>query len=328
MMSTSVFIDVFFDVLALIQQEYALSLTFYRDFTSNYWYSSRMTQIDSIPVFQLFGETSAFPDVLHWERIRDRASEHGWNISPHRHSQMSQLFLIETGEADAQIDGQSVTVSQNSYLYIPSQVVHAFAFTQDTEGSVLSFPLDVVNSIGPISQDALQGLGQVVKGATPEDLTSLLRLFSQRYADTGIYRSQCIVGLAHTILAIIAEAANETNATSNSTQSIRIQQLNTLITANLANRWGPTDYATALSVSTSHLGRLCRQALGMSTSAYIEAARMTEAARLLAFTRMQVADVGYRLGFTDPSYFTRRFHKARGKTPTDYRDQFSDNSLC
>ena len=80
-------------------------------------------------------------------------------------------------------------------------------------------------------------------------------------------------------------------------------------------------------MSTGHLGRLCRHALGMSTSAYIEATRMTEAARLLAFTQMPIAEVGYRLGFTDPSYFTRRFHKAREQTPTDYRDQFLDNSL-
>lgn len=286
-----------------------------------------MKDINSIPVFQLFGETSAFPDVLHWERIRDRASEHSWTISPHRHSQMSQLFLIETGNADVQIDGQSVTITKNSYLYIPSPVVHGFVFAQDTEGSVLSFPLDVVNSLGPASQDALQGLGQVVKGATSEDLASLIQLFSQRYANTGIFRSQYIVGLAHSILAIIAESAYESDAYSNSTQSTRIQQLNTLIKDNLANHWGPSEYASALSVSTGHLGRLCRQCLGMSTSTYIEAARMTEAARLLAFTQMQVADVGYRLGFTDPSYFTRRFHKARGQTPSDYRSQFSDNSL-
>jgi AraC family transcriptional activator of pobA len=286
-----------------------------------------MTSFDSIPIYELFGETSAFPDVLHWERIRDRASEHGWNISPHRHSQMSQLFLIETGEADAQIDGRNETVTQHSYLFVPSQIVHGFSFAPETEGSVLSFPLDVVNSMGPVSQDALQSLGQVVKGATSEDLASLIQLFSQRYTATGIYRSQCIVGLAHAILATIAAAAFDTHANSNTSQSVRIQQLNALIMKNLPNNWRPTNYATALSMSTGHLGRLCRQALGMSTSAYIEAARMSEAARLLAFTRMPIADVGYRLGFTDPSYFTRRFHKARGQTPSNYRDQFLDNSL-
>ena len=281
-------------------------------------------QKKSIPIFELFGETSAFPDVLHWERIRHRASEHGWIITPHRHNQMSQLFVIESGEADAQIDGQSITMTNNTYLYVPSQVVHGFSFAPETEGSVFSFPLNVISSLGPVSQDALQSLRQIINGTTSAELGSLTELFSQRYFATGNYRSQCLVGLAHAILAIIAENAYNTEENLRGTHSNRIQRFNSLIATNLPNHWGPSDYASALSISTGHLGRLCKEAFGMSTSAYIEAARMTEAARLLAFTRMQVADVGYRLGFTDPSYFTRRFIKARGQTPSEYRVRFLD----
>lgn len=284
-----------------------------------------MASTNNIPVFELYGETSSFPDVLHWERIRDRASGHSWNISPHRHSQMCQLFLIESGEAEAQIDGRSLNLPQHSYLYVPSQVVHSFLFAPDTEGSVLSFPLDVVNSIGPVSKDVLQGLQLFLQGSTPTDLNALIQLFIKRYSGTGIYRTQCIVGLAHAILSIIAETVCDTPENSNSMQSNRTQQLNYLIAKNLPNNWGPSNYASALSMSTGHLRRLCRQTLGMSTSAYIETMRMTEATRLLAFTKMPIAEVGYRLGFTDPSYFTRRFHKARKLTPTDYREQFLEH---
>ena len=66
---------------------------------------------------------------------------------------------------------------------------------------------------------------------------------------------------------------------------------------------------------------LCRGATGRSASQQIETARMTEAARLLAFTRMSAAEIGYRLGFEDPSYFSRRFRAVRGETPTDYRSR-------
>jgi AraC family transcriptional activator of pobA len=56
---------------------------------------------------------------------------------------------------------------------------------------------------------------------------------------------------------------------------------------------------------------------------YIEAAMMAEARRLLAFTRLQVSEVGYRLGFSDPSYFSKRFKAKEGLTPLAYKARFA-----
>ncbi|ESQ14979.1 MAG: helix-turn-helix domain-containing protein [Thiohalocapsa sp. PB-PSB1] len=44
-----------------------------------------------------------------------------------------------------------------------------------------------------------------------------------------------------------------------------------------------------------------------------------QADRLLAFTRMPVAEAGRRLGCADPSHFSRRFRAARGESPGAYR---------
>ncbi|MEF9606167.1 helix-turn-helix transcriptional regulator, partial [Paracoccus sp. PXZ] len=80
----------------------------------------------------------------------------------------------------------------------------------------------------------------------------------------------------------------------------------------------------ALSITPGHLNRICRAATGESASRHIEKAVMTEASRLLAFTRLSVAEIGYRLGFSDPSYFSRRFRVMTGQSPTTYRDRFTD----
>ena len=64
-----------------------------------------MDALSPIPVFTLYGETLPFPDVVHCERILDRAGQHGWHIAPHRHSQMAQIFTIEDGQARVTLDG-------------------------------------------------------------------------------------------------------------------------------------------------------------------------------------------------------------------------------
>ena len=72
-----------------------------------------MTLTKRIPDFNLFGETSAFPDVVHCERIVDRARLHDWTIAPHRHREMVQVFYMHRGEARARIDGQ-----EHSYNFV------------------------------------------------------------------------------------------------------------------------------------------------------------------------------------------------------------------
>ena len=47
-----------------------------------------------IPVFALYGETAPFPDIIHIERIADRATSHGWTIAAHSHGQLAQLIVI------------------------------------------------------------------------------------------------------------------------------------------------------------------------------------------------------------------------------------------
>ena len=91
----------------------------------------------------------------------------------------------------------------------------------------------------------------------------------------------------------------------------------------MAESWTASDYADALALSTGHLSRLCRQASGRGAAAYIEHHLMEEACRLLAFTALPVSDIGYRLGYADPSYFSKRFRIVRQQAPTEYRAQFS-----
>ncbi len=284
-----------------------------------------MNRAEGIPVFELFGETAELPDVVHCERIRDRAREHGWKISAHRHRRMSQLILIETGQAHSILDNEAFVFESHTFLYLPPHCVHSFSFAPDTEGIVITLPLEIVRSLAPPSQEAAHSLTQVIKGTTPDSLSKLVKLFTTAYNNKNLLRTQLTVSLAHTILATIAAIGCDNAIQLDETHKSHLQQFDRLLNQHLQDGWKPSDYACALSISTGHLSRLCRESQGVSASTYIEIATMSEAARLLAFTQMSVANVGYKLGFNDPSYFSRRFKSTRGKTPSEYRNQFLDN---
>lgn len=60
---------------------------------------------------------------------------------------------------------------------------------------------------------------------------------------------------------------------------------------------------------------------GQSYRTIIDTLRRDAAMRLLGQSELSVAEVGYRLGFSDPSAFYRAFKRATGMTALDYRRQ-------
>jgi AraC-like DNA-binding protein len=78
------------------------------------------------------------------------------------------------------------------------------------------------------------------------------------------------------------------------------------------------ELAVSAHMSPSKLKRLFKQIFGKSIFSYYQVFRMKEAARLLKEERLSVADVGYRLGFTNLSHFSRVFEEHIGMLPKQF----------
>lgn len=77
--------------------------------------------------------------------------------------------------------------------------------------------------------------------------------------------------------------------------------------------------AAECGVGYSTLRRRFKQAMGQSITDYVLRRRLGKARELLATTSMSVAEVAHAVGFADPYYFSRQFHRKEGQTPTAFR---------
>jgi len=78
------------------------------------------------------------------------------------------------------------------------------------------------------------------------------------------------------------------------------------------------DLAVIANMSPTKLKRLFKQIFGNSIFSYYQGFRMKEAARLLREEKISVSDVGYGLGFTNLSHFSRVFNEHIGMKPKQY----------
>ncbi|WP_417721159.1 helix-turn-helix domain-containing protein [Salipiger sp.] len=289
------------------------------------WYEPCMSALHDIPTWQLFGETSAFPDVVHCERIGDRAPRHDWSIPPHRHARMVQAVQVLSGSAEAVLDGAHHRMAPGDFVYMPAQCVHGFRFSHGTEGLVASWPLAVVLPLLDASGGLAQRLSRPMFATASDLLAGLFLQFDAAYGQTGTFRTPLLVSLSRACLSGIAE--HGASGPPPGPASAVLSRFDALLQTHRKDGWTAGDYAAALGVSTGHLSRICRAARGTGARGCIDAHVMEEAARMLAFTRLPVAEIGYRLGYDDPPHFSRRFRVLRGEAPTAYRQRFASAPL-
>ncbi len=77
--------------------------------------------------------------------------------------------------------------------------------------------------------------------------------------------------------------------------------------------------ATKLGLSTVHLYRKLKALAGMPPSRYIRTFRLKRAAQLLKQNKLQITEITYMVGFSEPKYFRKCFKEEFGTNPSTYK---------
>lgn len=79
-------------------------------------------------------------------------------------------------------------------------------------------------------------------------------------------------------------------------------------------------YASQLNISPRGLNKAVKKELGRTVSELIKEKLIVEAKRELYIKELSIKEIGYKLGFEDPAYFSRFFKKETAYSPKEYAD--------
>ena len=79
------------------------------------------------------------------------------------------------------------------------------------------------------------------------------------------------------------------------------------------------DIADELALSRSKLYRKIKELTGKSANEMIRKMRLEKSKELLEITEMTIGEICYKVGFSSPSYYTKRFKEYTGLIPKEYR---------
>ncbi|NNC62450.1 MAG: response regulator [Eudoraea sp.] len=78
------------------------------------------------------------------------------------------------------------------------------------------------------------------------------------------------------------------------------------------------EFAEAVGMSRMQLHRKLKALTGLSASEFVRSQRLKLAASLLQKSDANISEIGYQVGFNDPSYFTKCFREAYGVSPSAF----------
>lgn len=100
-----------------------------------------------------------------------------------------------------------------------------------------------------------------------------------------------------------------------------VQRIHDFIQANLHDPIDLQTLAGIAHVSRFHFARMFKETTGVSAMNYLETQRMQRAVELMQRGDLPLGQIAALTGYTDQSYFTKRFRLCRGLTPTAFLQQ-------
>jgi len=93
-----------------------------------------------------------------------------------------------------------------------------------------------------------------------------------------------------------------------------------LVNTNYIEKRKIEDYAKMLFVSPNHLSQAIKSVSGKNALSFINERLLTEAKSFIRYTEFSIAEIAYKLNFSDPTHFGKFFKKNVGSTPLEFRE--------
>ena len=257
------------------------------------------------------------------ESLDEHCARIGRKIDAHSHRDCVQIILVASGSGTMAVDEIHQAFAAPSILILPTNVVHAFRYTSDVDGWVVSITTNYLNQVLPRAGELHEiwyRAGSVFcdgKTSFPDMLSYASRLHEELRVAQLAGRIACEAFLVALLVEALRLCRRHRGGVPLPRDSKEIaKRYLELVEVHFADNLTIDQYCSLMHVTSAQL----RAACGGSTPLSILHERiLAEAKRRLSYTRVAISEIGYSLGFDDPSYFARFFKKKVGESPASYR---------
>jgi AraC family transcriptional activator of pobA len=241
---------------------------------------------------------------------------------PHKHD-FFHIVVVMTGSGWHEIDFKRHQVYDGSVFIVKPGQVHAWNLSPDIQGYIIEFYRESLDANVPISTDLTNQI-LVSKDAIvmKEDELSQLtcnsdEMYSEILQEKDLYDISLQAYLTGVLVDLVRVLGNDhPNKFISQGLAENFQQLVNIF---FHEQHGVSFYAKKLGVTNKALTAILKRKRRKTPRQIIQERFLLEAKRLLSYSHLSIAEIGYKIGFEDSNYFSRFFRMQVGMTPAEFR---------
>ena len=202
------------------------------------------------------------------ESLAQLLRNQAWTFDAHAHSDLDQFYWINKGSGRIQIDGATRGFGPNTAIFVPAGSVHGFEFGPIAAGWVISFARPLAVPVTLPEQTVQLSVTQREEQANVTTICDEIDR-EQRIDDIGKDAAlSCQAGLLGVWL--MRHMQTELQTGRETSQRRLMRRFLHLLEDRYQTHETVSNYAERLSVTPTHLTRVCRQTSGKSATAMIQ----------------------------------------------------------
>lgn len=247
----------------------------------------------------------------------------------HRY-EFNTLVCVTRGKCTQIVDFKSIFCEPGSLLVLRAGQAHNYGQDEDWDGWNVLFRPEFVLPVSATSHDLKLGLDlerlpeHMVLSS--QELGKVMGLLQQMREDTLIDAPQEDVHALlrhqlHTLLTrlSILQGGRQVPQSPVPPAAQRFKRFQQLVEQRFAQWHQVADYARQLGYTEKTLARTVTASMGMSAKVFIATRIVLEAKRLLVHTDLPVVAIAEKLGFDEPTNFSKFFKREAECTPMEFR---------
>jgi AraC family transcriptional activator of pobA len=250
---------------------------------------------------------------------------------PHR-TDFYHVFLFENCSPKHMVDFEPVKAANGTVLFLDKDRVHQFDPELKYKGRVLIFTDDFFCLTETDSKflrtatlfNDISGRLDFKPGASAfKKFTDICEAIEEEIAlPADQVKHGLLKNMVHNVLLLIEREKSKQNLNgSKKTVELNFTILfKDLLEKNFSDLKKVHEYAAKLNISEKKLGQSTAKVLGKSPKEMIDERVLLETKRLLIHASISVKEIGFQLGFDEPTNFIKYFRKHTGSTPTEFRE--------
>lgn len=266
-------------------------------------------------------------EIVSIEKIAKSKKEMSHNPSlPHQVKFYNFIFFTE-GSGRHFIDFNWYPVEKNTLVYLAKDQVNAFEFSENLKGFCLVFTEEYfVNCFSHLSENFVfqlfnpQLFSPILQIPDDADFIDYFQLIKKEFKKETAFNQKNIINSLFVILVSKAEniKQNETLASKDRSKIKVFQKFTAFIEQHHTKSRSANFYANNLSITYKHLNSICKELVNKTAKNVIDDFIILQAKRALINSTLKSTELAYKLGFDDPTNFTKYFKKNTGLTPNAF----------